>query len=101
MIENVASTLHLKAEAKKNALHVPQETVLNRFIRYENHCMNKMTEAEHKLERCSDSAAGMRFFRRPREAPPLALKTPFRGSMSEIAILRKPTDGGRAPSLRL
>jgi len=41
----------LKAEAKKNALHVPQEAVFNRFTRYENHCVNKMTEAENKLER--------------------------------------------------
>jgi hypothetical protein len=41
----------LKVEAKKNALHVPQEAVLDRFTRYENHCVSKMTEAENKLER--------------------------------------------------
>ncbi|MGA7380542.1 MAG: hypothetical protein WBX03_06795 [Terriglobales bacterium] len=41
----------LKVEAKKNALHVPQEAVLNRFTRYEKHCVDKMTEAENKLER--------------------------------------------------
>ena len=41
----------LKLEAKRNALRVPQEAVLNRFTRYENHCVNKMTEAENKLER--------------------------------------------------
>jgi hypothetical protein len=41
----------LKLEAKKNALHVPQEAVLNRFMRYENHCVDNMTAAANRLER--------------------------------------------------
>jgi len=52
-----------KVEATKAALRVPQEAVLNRLMRYENHLQNKMNNALHNLER-------MQRLRRGNEVPP-------------------------------
>lgn len=40
-----------RLKAKRNALQVPQEAVLNRFMRYENHLLQNMYRAQHELER--------------------------------------------------
>ncbi len=56
-----------RVEAKRNSLHVPQEAVLNRLMRYENHLMNNMYRAQHNLER-------MQRLRRGEEVPPPAVR---------------------------
>jgi|HubBroStandDraft_4_1064222.scaffolds.fasta_scaffold236914_1 hypothetical protein len=43
--------LPLKTEAKRDAMQVPQEAVINRLMRYETHLINQMTNAQHRLER--------------------------------------------------
>jgi len=42
---------HLQVTAKSNALQVPQETVINRITRYENHLLRILYAAHHELER--------------------------------------------------
>jgi hypothetical protein len=56
-----------KLEATKNALELPQEAVLNRLTRYENHLLLNMYRAEHQLER-------MQRLRRGEEVPPPAVR---------------------------
>jgi hypothetical protein len=41
----------LNVTAKSNALQVPQEAVLNRLTRYENHLLRHLYRAQHELER--------------------------------------------------
>jgi hypothetical protein len=52
-----------RVKAKRNALLVPQEAVLNRLMRYENNLLQNMYRAQHELER-------MQRLRRGDEVPP-------------------------------
>jgi len=52
-----------RVEAKRKALQVPQEGVLNRLMRYERHLLNNMTNTENQLER-------LQRLRRGDEVPP-------------------------------